>query len=219
MARREAPRLPDYLPPSVELNYPPAETINRVGRRVPPTEMYSGFGSVIPVVYGEQELTGVRIVDPFRRTTGPGAVYGTRFAIALCWGGMRGIERVLSVSVDGGSWVNFPPITNANDGAFVSTANVEMRAYDGRQNTVDPCLSEILSGSGPGELTDTYHSIAYVAVNLLEFTPGDYQLIDGGMPDFRFRIRGRKCRDPEPGLFEYTENPARHLLDFLEDSE
>lgn len=219
MARKPSIRLPDYVPPSTELNFPPAETINRVGRRVTPTEMYSGFGAVIPVVYGEQELTGVRIVDPFRRQTGPGAVYGIRFAIALCWGGTRGIEQVLSVSVDGDSWVDFPPITSANAGAFVSTANVEMRAYDGRQTVVDPWLSEIPAGSGPGELTDTYHGIAYVAVNLLEFTPGDWQPIDGGMPDFRFKIRGRKCRDPETGLFDYTENPARHLLDFIEDSE
>src|SRR5690625_6622107 len=114
MARKPSIRLPDYVPPSTELNFPPAETINRVGRRITPTEMYSGFGSVIPIVYGEQELTGVRIVDSFNRQTGPGAVYGTRFAIALCWGGTRGIERVLSVSVDGGCWDNFPPITKDN---------------------------------------------------------------------------------------------------------
>lgn len=219
MARREALRLPDYLPPSTELNFPPAETINRVGRRVPPTEMYSGFGSVIPVVYGEQELTGVRIVDPFKRQTGPGAVYGVRFAIALSWAGTRGIERVVAVSINDNPWVDFPPIVDPNAGASVSSQDINFRAYDGRQTAVDPWLAEVPANSGAGELVDTFHGIAYVAVDLREFSPPEWQPIDGGMPSIRFRIKGRKCRNPLTDVYEYTENPSIHLLDFLEDSE
>lgn len=169
--RVPTPVLPNWHPRS-ELSRPSATALETVENRKA-TLTYAGPNAVFPVVYGEQIVAGPVIAGP--------AVNGTTlvYAIALCWAGSEGIERIEDVRLGD----EVVPLTSAS--ANIGGVSVQVR--HGGQTTVDAQLAAAIPG-----FTDTFHGVAYARVsfsNTAGFT---------SLPQLAFRVKGRKCVDPRP---------------------
>lgn len=199
MKQLPPPALPNWHPRR-ELSRPTAEQISRnVNRKQ--TLTYAGANEVIPIVYGEQIVSGPVIFGP--------AVYSTDiwFAVALCYAGEEGVERIEDCRL--GQQVSpFGPIADANAGASASIGGSVVRVYDGRQTTPDPTLASYYPG-----FSDAFHGIAYAVIRCAVS-----QRLSDRM-QISFRIKGRKCFDPRTSITEWTENPVLHMRDFVTNSE
>lgn len=131
MARTLPPlHLPAYVPPRESLSRPSAERINRAG--TPPQEVtltLSGYDEVIPLVYGEDRMSGYWLVRPYTHI-GTGDL---RFAMAWSWGGAKGIEGVQQIYINGA----------ALPGTVVVT-----HYFGTPEQTVDPTLAADIPGFG-----------------------------------------------------------------------
>lgn len=193
--RFPSPVLPDWRPRS-ELSRPSAEAINRVVNRRA-TLTYAGPNAVIPIVYGEQIVAGPVIAGP--AVSGSTLVY----AVALCWAGPDGIERIEDVRL-GETITTLGAISNPDSGRTGSVGGVQVQVYDGRQTVVNSQLSSAISG-----FSDTFEGIAYARVS---FSSGANFT---NLPEISFRVKGRKCFDPRTSTTAWTENPALHMHDFV----
>lgn len=138
------PRLPGYIPPAYtppqqSLSRPTATSINRGARNQAreSTLTVAGFDYVLPVVYGEDRISGAFLVAP--------RVYSGDFlcAIAWCWGEIDSIQAMYinGASVPGG---------------------VTLTHYLGTDTqTPDATLSAAIPG-----FADAYQGIAYTVVRI-----------------------------------------------------
>lgn len=193
------PVLPDWFPRR-ELQRPTAEQLERVDNRKR-TITYAGPNEVIPIVYGEQLVGGPIIAGPAQFAT------NTVYAVALCWAGDAGVERIEDVRA-GETIVALPAITNVNNGAVAAVAGVSsVRVFDGRQTAPYATLVSAIPG-----FDDAFHGVAYA---LISFPTANFT----SLPQLTFRVKGRKCFDPRTELTAWTENPVLHMHDFVTNSE
>lgn len=132
--------LPDWVPRQ-ELSRPSAETISRLSNRRQ-TLTYAGFGAVIPVVYGEQVVSGPVIAGPV--VSGSNVI----LAVALSVGPIGGVLDVRSGETIG----------NINSGQG-SVSGASVWVYDGTQTS----HNTVLSGAIPG-FDDVFPGIAYAVI-------------------------------------------------------
>ncbi len=158
MARTLPPlHLPAYVPPRESLSRPSAERINRAG--TPPQEVtltLAGYDEVIPLVYGEDRMSGYWLVRPYTHI-GTGDL---RFAMAWSWGGQAGIEGVQQIYINGAALPGGVTVTH----------------YRGTPDqTIDPTLAADIPGFG-----DAYKYLAYTVFSIPAGTingfPQQYQI-------------------------------------------
>src|SRR5690554_6525779 len=114
MKQLPPPVIPNWHPRR-ELSRPSAEQLSRAENRKQ-TLTYAGAGEVIPIVYGEPLVSRPIIAGPAIDPQG-----NLRFAVALCYAGEAGVERIEDVRL-GSTVVPFGSISNINTGA---TATIE----------------------------------------------------------------------------------------------
>lgn len=128
------PVVPPYVPPKQKIERGTAATINRAEPREKLLNI-SGYGEVLPVLYGEDRIGGVFIAGP--------VVKSGFYICAIAWSATNanGIEGVQQVIVNG--------LTTAISGATITH-------YKGTQDTVDATLSSTFTG-----FNQKYKGIAY----------------------------------------------------------
>lgn len=199
-----APTLPDWFPRK-ELQRPTAEQMGRVENRKR-TLTYAGENEVIPLIYGEQLVSGPVIAGPVI-DAGPNS-FRIIYAVALCWAGENGIERIEGAR-EGDRAGTFPAITDPNVGATWSQ-NSLVRVYDGRQTVVNSMLASWIPG-----FSDPFTGIAYAAMEM-QYAPNQPP---SSLPQILFQIKGRRCLDPRTNALGWTENPVLHMYDFVTNDE
>jgi hypothetical protein len=139
------PRLPDlfvvpppYVPPTQSLSRPTATAINRASETSPEYVLtVSGFNQIIPVIYGEDRVSGQYLVKP--------RIYSGDFlcAIAWSWGEIEGVQ---SLYINGA----------------VAPGGVTLTHYTGTEaQTADATLSAAIAG-----FNDAYTGIAYTVIRI-----------------------------------------------------
>ncbi len=181
MATRDPLRLPSYVEPE-RINKPDAATINRL-ENTRQTDAYSGFSEIIPIVYGEQEVAGPRLVDPW--PSGSGYIWATAISKGP-------IAAITQVRVKAGEWQDLNQ-NNTTSLSVPGTGVTIYRRYMGDQSSVDATLAAAIAG-----FADTYVGTAFVVVGYVPQT-GDTEL-----PEVQFRVRGRKCLDPRRPSGDWT---------------
>lgn len=184
--------LPTYQPPKAAIVRPTAKKVNALQPREQ-TITVSGYGEVVPIVYGEAEVAGPLIAGPVVRNS---KLY---YAIALSHGP---IEDVVKAYVGEDEFA----ISDAFDSPKALTKGdytYSCTFYRGDETQgVSPLLAAHIT-----DFADTFSGIAYVVI---EASGAD--AIFGGI---HFKIKGRRVLDPRNSIVAYSENPALHLHDFI----
>lgn len=147
----------------------------------------AGFDQPIPVVYGEDRITGLWLVRPYVKD-----VTGTdhlRFALAWSWGECEGVQAV---------YLN---------GQAVSSSH--MTHYTGTDaQTADPTLSTDIAG-----FADAYAGIAYTVFDIPAATYDNFpQTVQ-----IECVFRGRKVYDERTDTTAWSENPGLCMADWISD--
>lgn len=193
------PTLPNWTPRE-EAKRPTAEEAENA-ENTEQTLTYAGANSIVPIVWGEQIVGGPVIAGPVEDT---GYLV---YAVALCWAGDNGIGGVEDVRL-GESLDTVTVITDPNIGSGGSVGSHGYTVYDGRQTAANSRLSSAIAG-----FDDTFEGLAYAVIRV------STSKVSSALPQITFRIKGRKCRDPRDNTVKWTENPALHMLDFVENGE
>lgn len=184
--------LPTYQPPKAAIVRPTAKKVNALQPREQ-TITVSGYGEVVPIVYGEAEVAGPLIAGPVVRNS---KLY---YAIALSHGP---IEDVVKAYVGEDEFA----ISDAFSGAKALTKGgytYSCTFYRGDETQgVSPLLAAHIT-----DFADTFPGIAYAVI--------EASGTDAAFGGIHFKIKGRRVLDPRNSIVAYSENPALHLHDFV----
>lgn len=171
------PPVPGYTPPQQSLSRPTATAINRGARNQgrETTLTVAGFDYVLPVVYGEDRISGAFLVAP--------RIYSGDFlcAVAWCWGEIEGVQAM---------YINGAPVPGG----------VTLTHYSGAEGqTPDPTLSAAIPG-----FADTYEGIAYTVVRIPAGTVTGFPSTARFEAVLRGRIvRDPRVGSPDPASARY----------------
>lgn len=191
--------LPNWLPPSAEVNRPTAEKVNEL-KANEQTVTVSGYNEPVPFVYGEQQLSGPILTVPKMHNN------NLVYAVALCRiqegkaiGGFTGllINGVEQVA---------PPSIATNPATF-NREGYSFRIYDGTQSTPDATLRAVFGT----EFNDVFSQTAYAVISVPVAREADFNFGSSVV----WIIKGRQCFDPRNSTWGWTENPSLHLRDFI----
>lgn len=187
MGTKNALHLPDYVPPARSLSRASASSINRSATRLRDISLtLAGYDEVVPIVYGEDRISGLWLVRPYTHI-GTGEL---RFAIAWCWGEIEGVQSI------------YP------NGAAMPGSGVTVTHYTGTSTqTADATLAADIPG-----FNDDYKNLAYTVFRV---DPGAITGFPQ-TAQIEAVVRGRKVYDPRTTTTAWTENPGLCLSDFLQ---
>lgn len=175
-----------------------------------------------PIIYGECRVGGTVTHIETAGTDN----HKLRMIICLAGHEIESLEKIYINDTEATTATvgNFTHVTNSkyvntdNDNAFTSGRLIRFRFKDGSQTTAD---STVTSNSALGA-NDKFVSVAYIFIEMVF----DSEAFGGGIPSFAFRVKGKKVYDPressqsptDPSTWTWSNNPALHVRDYLQDT-
>ena len=165
-----------------------------------------GSDQFIPVVYGTREV-GAIVVD--RNVTDQAGGAENEFLHLMCVFCHGEIDAFEEFYFNDVSWNDEKWLKDKNNPSKGKWFTYELRTGAVGQTAVN-AVGKL---NGFSETTSKYEGLA-IAFFTIQIDK-DQTVWNGGAPQIKARIRGKKCFDPRTGLTAYTENPAIHLIDYL----
>ena len=175
-----------------------------------------------PIIYGECRVGGTITHIETAGTDN----HKLRMVICLAGHEVESLEKVFinDLEVTSASSGGFQVVTNSkyvntdNDNSYASGRLVRFKFLDGSQTSAD---STVIANSSLGS-NDKFTGIAYVFIEMIF----DSEAFGGGFPSLAFVVKGKKVYDPrdsgqsatDSSTWEWSDNPALHVRDYLQDT-